>query len=228
MTKITSKIWWIIFSCTLFSILISVTLSWSRSFNGGFDLTGDRPTQDILELNKDEQYPVPGLQDSNMKALEDFWQGYLESLTDVMVAKAREIIALHRDEFKERDNLLIIVSWAYPNNFELALITDQDISAAPIALTNDQVKYRYKVQELLPKQHEIQNFLILLTNLIISFKYNNTTAIFQDVVFSPYWYAQVSLRQPVQPYWYAQEREKPFLHLYLQGKLGQGQPETPL
>lgn len=229
MSKLSSKIWGIIFGCILLSVLISVfTLSWSHSLNGEFDLTGDRPTQDVLELNKGEQYPVPGLQGSNTKALEDFWKWYLESLIDVMVAKAREIFTLHRDELEKRDTLLAIVSWAHPNNFELALITDQDISTAPIALTNDQVNYRYKVQELLPKQSEMQNFLILLTNLIISFKYNNATAIFQDVVFSPAWYANEHLRQPIQPYWYAQERARPFLNLYLQNKTGQGQPETPL
>lgn len=230
-SKMNSAVWRVLLGLIVASTFASGCF-WviSRNVDATFDLTKDAPTQDVLELTKGEEYPIRPYEprDPNTLALEDFWHSYLKQLVNFITIKTRAILEQHRSELSSRDNLMLIVSWGFPDDFQVSLITDQDISTQPFSLTNEQVKYLYKAKEQLPSQSSRQTFEIMRMDLALAFRYNQLLAVFQDVIFSQQWYANPGLQHSIQPFWKAQEHDRPNIRLLLQDKAPQGQPYTPL
>jgi hypothetical protein len=229
-SKMNGVIWRILLALIVASTFISGCF-WvvSRNIDASFDLTGDAPTQDVLELTKGERYDVQphDPKNPNTLALEDFWHSYLVNLIKFTNDETSAVLKQHRSELSSQDNLMLIVSWGFPDDFQVGLITNQDISTQPISLTNEQVKYLYKdIKKSLPPQSNRQTFEIMRMDLAMTFSYNKLLAIFQDIIFSRQWYANPSSQHSIQPYWKVQEHEKPNIRLLLQDKAPQ--PYTPL
>lgn len=148
-----------------------------------YDATGKAPVLVPLEMNKDEFLE---LSPEGREALRDFWQNYILELTSKL---AGAIIAGVGDVYSEdpaASITMIVVSWAYPDDYRMIVETDRKTFQLPPS----------KVELPQPRTGS-RRFLAQRVSFVMTFQGEKILSAFEHSLASPAWHEKPELPKAI-------------------------------